>query len=63
MLSVFHLLTTSRGSCREKALPSVKIRQEEVDIIALEFEVDRKTATKALRDSRGDLTAALESFL
>lgn len=50
-------------SCREKALAAVKIKQEEVDIIASEFEVDRKTATKALRASRGDLAAALESFL
>lgn len=49
--------------CREKALAAVKIKSEEVDIIVSEFEVDKRTATKALRENKGNLYAALESFL
>lgn len=50
-------------SYREKALSAVKIKQEEVDIIVSEFEVDKKAATKALKENKGNLVAALESFL
>ena len=49
--------------CRDKALAAVKIKSEEVDIIISEFEVDKRTAAKALRENKGDLYAALNSFL
>ena len=49
--------------CRDKALAAVKIKQEEVDLIVSELEVDKRTATKALREHQGDLVAALNSFL
>lgn len=41
----------------------MKIKQDEVELIASEFEVDKKAATKALREHKGNLVAALDSFL
>jgi len=49
--------------CREKALGSVKIKAEEVNLIVSELEVDKKTAERRLREHQGDLVKALESFL
>jgi NACalpha-BTF3-like transcription factor len=41
----------------------VKIKAEEVNLIASELEVDKKTAERRLRENQGDLVKALESFL
>ena len=48
---------------REKELAAVKISKEDVDVIASEFEVDKKLAERRLREHKGDLVAALKSFL
>lgn len=48
---------------RERALAAVKINQEDVGIIATEFEVDKKKAELRLREHDGNVVAALESFL
>lgn len=50
-------------TCRERALAAVKISQEDVGIIATEFEVDKKKAELRLREHDGNVVAALESFL
>jgi NACalpha-BTF3-like transcription factor len=49
--------------CREKDLAGVKIDAKHVKIIATEFEIDAKTAERRLREHRGDIVAALGSFL
>lgn len=48
---------------REKELAAVKINKEDVDVIALEFELDKKVAERRLREHKGDLKEALKSFL
>lgn len=50
-------------SCREKELAGVKCSKEDVDVIVLECEVDKKAAERRLREHNGNLTAALKSFL
>jgi NACalpha-BTF3-like transcription factor len=49
--------------CREKELAAVKINKEDVDVIATEFEVDKKAAERRLREHNGVLMDALKSFL
>jgi len=41
----------------------VKISQDDVGIIATEFEVDKKQAERRLRENGGNVVVALESFL
>lgn len=48
---------------RERELASVKISQDDVDVLAAEFEVDKKVAERRLREHQGVLKAALQSFL
>jgi NACalpha-BTF3-like transcription factor len=40
-----------------------QINKEDVDVIALEAEVDKKAAERRLREHGGDLAAALKSYL
>ena len=49
--------------CRNKELAAVKIQREDIDLVALEFEVDRKLAERRLREHGGDVKRALVSFL
>lgn len=48
---------------REKELAAVKVTKEDIDVIALEFEMDKKAAERRLRECNGDLHAALKSLL
>ena len=48
---------------REKELAAVKINKEDVDVIANEFEMDKKAAERRLRENGGDLEKALQSLL
>jgi hypothetical protein len=48
---------------REKELAAVKIVKEDVDVIALEFEMDKKAAERRLRECNGILHDALKSLL
>ena len=48
---------------REKELAAVKISPEDVALIASELELPQKQAEVRLREHRGDVRAALESFL
>ncbi|GAX78789.1 hypothetical protein CEUSTIGMA_g6226.t1 [Chlamydomonas eustigma] len=62
------LATSQRASkeamqLREKELAAVKINKEEVDIITSEFEMDKKSAERRLREHGGNLHAALASLL
>ena len=41
----------------------MKISSDDVDVIASEFEVDKKKAELRLREHGGDVIAALESML
>ena len=48
---------------REKELAAVKVREQDVKLISVEFELDKKTAERRLREHQGNIVAALESFL
>lgn len=48
---------------RERELAAVKVSKEDIDLIAEEYEIDRKKAELRLRECKGDLKAALHSFL
>ena len=48
---------------RERELAAVKVAKEDIELIASEYEIDRKAAERRLRECRGDLRAALQSFL
>lgn len=41
----------------------MKVSKEDIDLIAEEYEIDRKKAELRLRECKGDLKAALHSFL
>ena len=48
---------------RERELAAVKIQWSHVDVIATEFEIDKRIAERRLRECGGDVVAALKSFL
>ena len=48
---------------RNKELAAVKIQRKDVDLITLEFEVDRKLAERRLREHGGNVKSTLISFL
>ena len=48
---------------REKELAAVQINAEDVEVIAAEFALDKKVAERRLRENKGDLEAALKSYL
>lgn len=48
---------------REKELASVKVAQEDIDLLAKEFELEKKKAERALRESKGDVKVAIQSLL
>ncbi len=48
---------------REKELAAVKISPDDVALIASELELPHKQAEVRLREHRGDVRTALESFL
>ena len=56
-----HLILQFVG--RDTQLASVKVNKADVDIIAAEFELDPKLADRRLREHRGNLLEALQSFL
>ena len=49
--------------CRNRELAAVKVQKEDVDLIALEFEVDKKLAERRLREHGGNVKSTLISFL
>lgn len=48
---------------REKELSRVKVSDADVLVIAKEFEVDKRTAERRLRENAGDLKRTLEFML
>lgn len=48
---------------REKELAAVKVNKEDIDVIASEFEMDKKAAERRLRENGGDLEKALHALL
>ncbi len=48
---------------RERELAAVKISPEDIALIASELEVPQKQAEVRLREHKGDVRAALESYL
>ena len=48
---------------REKELAAVQINPEDVQVIASEFVLDKKVSERRLREMKGDLEAALKSYL
>ena len=49
--------------CRDRKLAAVKVKKEDVHVIAAEFELDTKIADRRLREHNGNLVEALQSFL
>jgi NACalpha-BTF3-like transcription factor len=50
-------------ACRNQRLALVKVQQEDVQLIATEFELSSKVAEVRLRELDGNVVAALKSFL
>ncbi len=48
---------------REKALASVKVKKEDIDVVVNEFEVGRPKAERCLREAGGDLKTALTALV
>ena len=48
---------------KERELAAVKVSQEDVELIATEFEVDKKKAERELREAKGDVKAAIVAML
>jgi NACalpha-BTF3-like transcription factor len=48
---------------REKELAAVKIRAEDVEVLASQFEMDKKKAERELRVAGGDLKTAVTTML
>ncbi|PRW60148.1 Purple acid phosphatase 15 [Chlorella sorokiniana] len=48
---------------REKELAAVKVAKEDVDLIAQQFDLDKKKAERCLREAKGDVKAALRALL
>lgn len=48
---------------KDRELAAVKVAQEDIDLIAAEFELDRKRAERELREAKGDVKAAIGALL
>lgn len=48
---------------RERELAAVKVAKEDVELVAHEFEVDKKLAERRLKENAGSLSATLSSFI
>ena len=48
---------------RERELATVKISKEDIDVVALAFEMDKKAAERKLRECGGSLLEALKACL
>lgn len=47
---------------RERELAAVKVESGDVELIAAEFEIEKKAAERHLREAGGDVKAALRSL-
>lgn len=48
---------------REKELAAVKVASQDIDFLALEFELDKRKAERALREHKGDLRETILSLV
>lgn len=48
--------------CRERELAAVKVEASDVELIAAEFEIEKKAAERHLREAGGDVKATLTSL-
>ncbi|KAL4458870.1 hypothetical protein ABPG75_013735 [Micractinium tetrahymenae] len=48
---------------QEKELAAVKVAKEDVELIAQQFNLDRKRAERCLREAKGDVRAAMHELL
>ncbi|PSC76342.1 huntingtin-interacting K [Micractinium conductrix] len=48
---------------RERELAAVKVAKEDVDLLAGQFDLDRKRAERCLREAKGDAQAAMRALL
>mmetsp|Transcript_14427 Transcript_14427/g.31230 ORF Transcript_14427/g.31230 Transcript_14427/m.31230 type:complete len:118 (+) Transcript_14427:74-427(+) len=48
---------------REKELAAIKINKEDIDVVAAEFEIDKKVAERHLRERQGSLIETLKALL
>ena len=54
---------SSVSTRRQKELAAVKLQKEDIDLVASEYEIDKKVAEARLREHKGNVKAALLSFL
>ncbi|KAI3436157.1 hypothetical protein D9Q98_002214 [Chlorella vulgaris] len=48
---------------RERELAAVKVQKQDVELIAQQFDLDKKKAERCLREAKGDVKAALTQLL
>ncbi len=48
---------------RERELAAVKVQADDINTIALEFELDKRSAERRLREHNGDVVATLKALL
>lgn len=48
---------------KEKELAAVKVSESDIDIIASEFEIQKRQAERALRENKGDLQATIKEMI
>ena len=56
-------VATEAELAHERELAAVTISQPDVDLIAQEMELDKPAAERALREAKGDVTAALNTLV
>ena len=56
-------VATEAELAHERELAAVTISQPDVDLIAEEMELDKPAAERALREAKGDVTAALNTLV
>jgi NACalpha-BTF3-like transcription factor len=62
-LSTKHQIETEQKAQKEKELASVKIRKEDVDMIAQEMEISKIKAERVLRENNGNPVSALRFLI
>ncbi|KAL4423200.1 hypothetical protein ABPG77_000333 [Micractinium sp. CCAP 211/92] len=48
---------------REKELAAVKVAKDDVELLAQQFDLDKKRAERCLREAKGDVHAAMHELL
>ena len=58
------LTTASAPPCFPACLPArLQVQKDDIELIAAQFDLDKKKAERCLRESKGDVKAALQALL